>query len=127
MGFLDMGPMEILLILIVALIIWGPDKLPELARTVGKTLRTFRKATSDLTSVVTRELDLEEKKPQPPQRGQKGRQTPKLPEKSQTEAKDTGKTNPEGKPEATDTTTTSPEGKPETQDTTTTGPENNKP
>ena len=61
MGFLDMGPMEILLILLVALIIWGPHKIPEIARTLGKTVRALRKATYDLTSTVTRELEMEEK------------------------------------------------------------------
>lgn len=61
MGFLDMGTLEIILILVVALIIWGPGKIPEIARTLGKTLRTLRKATYDLTTTVTKELDIEEK------------------------------------------------------------------
>ncbi len=61
MGFLDMGPMEILFILIVALIIWGPRRIPEIARTLGRTVRTLRKATTDITATVNRELDMEEK------------------------------------------------------------------
>ena len=61
MGFLDMGPLEILLILIVALIIWGPGKIPEIARTLGKTARAFKKATFDITTAVTKEIDIEEK------------------------------------------------------------------
>ncbi|MFC1873922.1 twin-arginine translocase TatA/TatE family subunit [Chloroflexota bacterium] len=61
MGFLDMGPLEIVLILLVALLIWGPNKIPEIARTLGKTTRALKKATSDLTSTVTKELDIEEK------------------------------------------------------------------
>lgn len=61
MGFLDMGPLEILFILIVALIIWGPSRVPEIARTLGRTLRTLRKATTDITATVNRELDMEEK------------------------------------------------------------------
>ena len=60
MGFFDMGPLEILLILIVTLIIWGPAKIPEIARTLGRTVRVFRKATSDLTATVTKELNLDE-------------------------------------------------------------------
>jgi len=60
-GFLDMGPLEIVLILVVALIIWGPNKIPEIARTLGRTMRALRKATSDLTATVTRELELDEK------------------------------------------------------------------
>ncbi len=56
-----MGIGEILLILVVALIIWGPGKIPEIARTLGRTVRAFRKATFDLTSAVTKELSTEEK------------------------------------------------------------------
>ncbi len=62
MGFLDMGTMEIGLILVVALIIWGPHRIPEIARTLGKAVRALRKASYDLTATVTKELELEEKK-----------------------------------------------------------------
>ena len=60
MGFFGMGFGEILLILAVALIIWGPGRLPEIARTLGKTVRTFRRATFDLTTAATKELGVEE-------------------------------------------------------------------
>ncbi len=66
MDLFGMGFGEILLILIVALIIFGPGKIPEIARTLGKTMRAFRKATSDLTTAVTKELSTEEKD-RPPQ------------------------------------------------------------
>ena len=59
-GHIGIGLGEVLLILIVALIIWGPKRLPEIARTIGKTMRAFRKATYDLTSQVTKELDIKE-------------------------------------------------------------------
>ena len=52
-----MGPLEVLLILIVALIIWGPGKIPEIARTLGKTVRTLRKASFDLTTTLTKEIE----------------------------------------------------------------------
>ncbi|MDQ4044298.1 MAG: twin-arginine translocase TatA/TatE family subunit [Chloroflexota bacterium] len=45
-----MGTPEIIVIMIVALIIFGPGKLPEIGAQVGKTVRDFRKATRDLTS-----------------------------------------------------------------------------
>ncbi len=61
MSFFDMGPLEVLLILLVALIIWGPGKIPEIASMLGKTVRTLRKATFDLTTTVTKELKVEEK------------------------------------------------------------------
>ena len=60
---LGIGTGEILLVLIVALIIWGPGKLPEIARTLGKTMRALRKATYDFTSTMTREIE-EQNKPQ---------------------------------------------------------------
>lgn len=39
------GPSELLVILVLALIIFGPNKLPELARTLGRTVKEFKKAT----------------------------------------------------------------------------------
>jgi len=61
MDFLGMGMGEILLILVIALIIWGPGRLPDIARTLGKTARALRKATFDISTVMTKELDMEEK------------------------------------------------------------------
>ena len=52
--------MEILLILVVALIIWGPGKLPEIARKLGKTVRTLKKVSSDFTTTLTREIEIKD-------------------------------------------------------------------
>lgn len=60
MDFFGIGFGEVLLILILALIIWGPKRLPEIARTLGRTVRTLRKATYDFTSQVSKELDVQE-------------------------------------------------------------------
>ena len=57
MGIFDMGMGEILLVIVVALIIWGPNKLPEIARTVGKAVATLRKTSFDLTAEIRKELD----------------------------------------------------------------------
>ena len=57
MGFFGIGTGEILLVLVVALIIWGPGKLPEIARTLGKAVRTLRKASFDLTTTLTKEIE----------------------------------------------------------------------
>ena len=60
MGFLDMGMAEILLVIVIALIIWGPGRLPEIARTMGKAVSTLRRTSSELTSQIKRELEEEE-------------------------------------------------------------------
>ncbi|MDY0322599.1 MAG: twin-arginine translocase TatA/TatE family subunit [Candidatus Carbobacillus sp.] len=49
MPFGNIGPLGFLVILILALIIFGPNKLPELGRAMGTTLKEFKKATQDLT------------------------------------------------------------------------------
>lgn len=49
------GLWEILLILAVALIVFGPAKLPELGRSIGNGLREFRKATSELKDTISLE------------------------------------------------------------------------
>ena len=43
-----MGAGELILILVIALLIFGPKKLPELAKGIGKAMREFRRASSDL-------------------------------------------------------------------------------
>jgi TatA/E family protein of Tat protein translocase len=53
---LGMGPMEIAVILIVALIIFGPGKLPEIGATIGRSVREFRSATKDLTGDFQRSM-----------------------------------------------------------------------
>ncbi len=59
------GIWEILLVLAVALIIFGPSKLPELGRSIGNGLREFRKATKDLKDTISfdeNDIDLDDKK-----------------------------------------------------------------
>ncbi|MEW6378209.1 MAG: Sec-independent protein translocase protein TatB [bacterium] len=56
------GTGELLIILVIALVIIGPNKLPELARILGKGLAEFRKAADDLKDSVTREMKVEEEK-----------------------------------------------------------------
>ncbi len=57
MDFFDIGPGEILLIMVVALIVFGPERLVGIGRTLGKTMYSFKKAASDLTAQVTKEID----------------------------------------------------------------------
>lgn len=57
MDFLGLGFGEILTVILIALIVFGPDKLPEIARGLGRTVRSFRQAASGFTTVLTKELD----------------------------------------------------------------------
>ena len=63
MDFLGIGGWEVLLILIVAIIIWGPGRITEIGRTLGKTARTLKKASFDLTTQITKELEGQDKDP----------------------------------------------------------------
>ena len=53
----NIGPEEIILILVIALIVFGPKRLPEIGRTVGKSLREFRKASDDIRQELSLHLD----------------------------------------------------------------------
>lgn len=53
---LNIGTGEIIFIAIAALLILGPKKLPEFARTIGKLVRDFRKQTDDVRNTVEREF-----------------------------------------------------------------------
>jgi Sec-independent protein translocase protein TatA len=65
MDFLGIGPWEIVLILIIALIFLGPGKIVDFARTLGKWVRAIRRAGTDFTTIVTREIEKTGNKPPP--------------------------------------------------------------
>ncbi|WP_047154387.1 twin-arginine translocase TatA/TatE family subunit [Aneurinibacillus tyrosinisolvens] len=46
----NIGPSGLILILIIALVVFGPKKLPEIGRAFGQTLKEFKKSTRDLTA-----------------------------------------------------------------------------
>ena len=54
--FENLGGAEVLLIFVVILILFGPKKLPELGRTVGKALTEFRRASTELKATFDREM-----------------------------------------------------------------------
>ena len=56
------GMPEMLLILAIALIVIGPKKLPDLAKSMGRALREFKKATSELKESIELDSDLKEVK-----------------------------------------------------------------
>jgi len=64
-----LGPIglpETLFILVLALLIFGPRRLPELGRTVGKALGEFRRATTELKRSINTEIALEDDETGPP-------------------------------------------------------------
>ena len=46
------GPLELVIILVIALVILGPGKLPDVGASLGKSIREFRKASSDVQEAV---------------------------------------------------------------------------
>lgn len=56
----NIGPAEMIVILVIALIVFGPKRLPEIGRTVGKSLREFRRASQDLKNEFQGSLEDEE-------------------------------------------------------------------
>lgn len=64
MGFQSLGMTELVIILVIALIIFGPRKLPDLGRSLGKSIGEFRRASNELKSTLEEEIRLEEVKEQ---------------------------------------------------------------
>ncbi len=68
--FGSIGMPELIIILVIALIIFGPRKLPELGKSLGKSINEFKRASADLQNTLEQEIKLEEQKervtPPPP-------------------------------------------------------------
>ncbi len=63
-----MGPLgvpELIFILVLALLIFGPKRLPEIGRTLGKAMGEFRRATTDLKRTLNTEIAEAESRPAP--------------------------------------------------------------
>jgi TatA/E family protein of Tat protein translocase len=60
-----LGVPELIFILLLALLIFGPKRLPEIGRTLGRGMSEFRKASNELTRSLNTELALDET-PEPP-------------------------------------------------------------
>jgi|SRR5688572_16705293 Tat protein translocase TatB subunit len=60
----SLGFPELIALMLLALIIFGPRKLPELGRSLGKSLGEFRKASNELKSTLEEEIRMEEVKEQ---------------------------------------------------------------
>jgi sec-independent protein translocase protein TatA len=60
--FGSIGMPELIIIFVIALIIFGPRKLPELGRSLGKSLAEFKKASNELKSTLEEEIRLDEQR-----------------------------------------------------------------
>src|SRR5438067_11128881 len=58
----SIGMPELIIIFVIALIIFGPRKLPELGRSLGKSLAEFKRASNELKSTLEEEIRLEEQR-----------------------------------------------------------------
>jgi sec-independent protein translocase protein TatA len=63
----NVGPLELMLILLVALLVVGPSKLPDVGRSIGRGLREFRKAQDEVQRSLR--LSLDDEPPSRPMRG----------------------------------------------------------
>jgi TatA/E family protein of Tat protein translocase len=77
------GMPELLVILVVALLVLGPKRLPEVARSLGRGMAEFRRASSELRSSLT--IPPEETKPAPTPPEREASESDKAAEKSSTE------------------------------------------
>jgi TatA/E family protein of Tat protein translocase len=60
--FGSIGMPELIIILVIALIIFGPRKLPELGRSLGRSINEFKKASNELRSTLEEEIQVEEQR-----------------------------------------------------------------
>lgn len=61
----SLGLPEILFILVIALLVFGPKRLPQVGRTLGRALGEFRRATTDLRRTIHQEIDVDLDEPPP--------------------------------------------------------------
>ncbi len=84
-----LGPWEIAVILLIVLVLFGAKRIPEVARGLGKGIREFKSATSE----ISRELTVEDRPPayRPPSQHQTPNHTPPAQEKEPVQATGTPK------------------------------------
>jgi sec-independent protein translocase protein TatA len=78
----NLGFPELIMLLIIALVVFGPKKLPEMGRTIGRSLREFRRASAELRNELRFEDDEPPRVPSPGSRNRSAGEAP--PETSET-------------------------------------------
>ena len=65
LGLPGLGVPELLLLIVLALIIFGPGKLPDVGRSVGRAINEFRRASTEISREYTEPKKIEEEKENP--------------------------------------------------------------
>lgn len=60
--FGSIGTSELLVIFVIALVVFGPRRLPELGRSLGRTINEFKRASSELRDTLEREVEQDAKR-----------------------------------------------------------------
>lgn len=63
---MNLGFPELVLILVIALLVFGPRKLPEIGKAIGKGMAEFKRASNDLKRTVEAEIEAAERPSPPP-------------------------------------------------------------
>ena len=92
MDLFGIGFGELVLILLVALIVFGPGRLPEIARTISRVYKNLARTSSEFTTAMKKEIDLEEiDKGKKPNLSLKDRNGQGKPDEEDTGGPDSGK------------------------------------
>ncbi|HWL65531.1 MAG TPA: Sec-independent protein translocase protein TatB [Actinomycetota bacterium] len=73
----QIGPLEIVVVAMIALIVFGPEKLPGLARSIGRAMNELRRMASEVKTEFTADFDDEAVAPEPPAPEPTPRATPR--------------------------------------------------
>jgi TatA/E family protein of Tat protein translocase len=90
------GPTELIVILVIALLVIGPKKLPDLAKSLGKGLAEFRRATSDITTELDNaRIVVQDQVEQAASAHEKNIDKKRAPASSEAESSETGSAEPD--------------------------------
>ncbi len=65
----SLGPLEILVVAVLALIVFGPERLPEIARTLGRTLNELKRMAAEVRTEFESGMNLDEVEDEPEEPG----------------------------------------------------------